>query len=142
MTRLKLSLLLVALALLPLAAAGPLSVVCGADCRIDAASTGYSPVAAALPMGGSVTWHSTDITHVTRDQGVTAGAPACFEVGHVQFEDSPAVRFDIDGSALFATVEGVTTKCASALVTPAAAVLPYFCSLHPTMRASLVVTAV
>lgn len=140
----KLALPLVVLALaLPLVGAAPLPTHCGEDCRIDASSTGYSPPVATIASGSSVTFVSTDIGHVTRDVGITASAAACFEAYGEGFGgEATPVRFDLQGTQLVATIEGVTTRCASAVATPAGAMLPYFCSIHPTMRGALVVTAV
>lgn len=123
---------------LPLVAALP--GVCGEDCRIDAASTGYAPPIAVIASGSSVTWHTVDITHVTRDQIIGPGA-ACFEVGAGRGQDAPAVRFDVTEAGLIATVEGESTTCSNALGAAAGYVLPYFCTIHPTMRGALVVTA-
>ena len=133
---------LLALALLPPVAAAPLPGTCGDPCVIEAASAGYSPLASVISTGASVVWHSADITHITRDTGVTAGSAACFEVIGAMGEDAPAVRFDIEGLAVVATVDGVSTPCANAVATPAGAVIPYFCSIHPTMRGVLVVAGV
>lgn len=131
-------LLLVALLALPAVTALP--ALCGSDCRI-AASTfpGYDPPLAVLASGSTVTFHSTDIQHVTRDSGV--GSPRCFLVGHEGGQDSPPVRFDIVGGALVATAQGESAVCGSAVGDGAGGyALQYFCVLHPLMRGGLVVT--
>lgn len=118
-------------------------VACATDeCRINAASAGYDPTVMTLSTGASVVWHSPDVTHVTRDLAVGAATPACFEALGQGGEDAPPVRFDLVGTQLVATIEGVSTPCANAVATPGGAVLPYFCVIHPTMRGALVVTAV
>lgn len=138
---------LVALAVPPVGALpGPLPEptapgVCGADCVITALSTGYDPTVTLVPAGAQVSWLSEDITHVTRDLTVSAAALPCFDVFAGQGDSTPPVRFDLEGTQLVATVDGVSTPCANAIATPGGAVLPYFCSIHPTMRAALVITA-
>ena len=130
--------LLVALVVLPAATALP--VVCGTDCRIAASSIpGYDPAIAIIASGSTVTWHATDVTHFQRDMAI--GVDACFETGGEAHGDSEPVRFDIVGGALVATMNGITSPCESARGDGAGGfVLPYFCVLHPTMRAAIVVT--
>lgn len=100
------------------------------------------PPLAVISSGSSVTFGSVDVTHVTRDSGVTAGMP-CFSVIGAGGENSPPVRFDVTKGALFATVEGEATRCANAMGDAAAGfALNYFCTIHPTMRGALVVTPV
>lgn len=133
-----LALAIVAVFALPAVAALP--AVCGPDCRINASSfPGYDPLVALIASGTSVTWHSTDTTHLTRDTSVS-GAEPCLEVVHERGADSPSVRFDLVEETLFATTEGVTLECGNATATSAGAALNYFCVLHPLMRAALVVT--
>lgn len=130
------ALALLALLAVPLVAAG------GATTDIDATSTGYTPPVAVIASGDLVTWTSIDITHVQRDMTLTASAVACFEVGAGHAETSPAVRFDATASGLVATVDGESRVCSGAIGAGAAGfVLPYFCSIHPTMRGALVITA-
>lgn len=138
----KRALLALALALVPLASGLPGS--CADPCVIASDGTfGYTPPAAVLASGGSVVWTSNDYTHITRDgRGLLDGANPCFFVDHYPDQPSTAVRFDIVGSALLATAGGTTLPCLGAVATPAGAVMPYFCTLHPTMRGTLVVTAV
>lgn len=126
--------------LAPLAAALP--GVCADDCRIGSASfPGYEPVATIIANGASVTWFSTDNTHVQQDTPV-GSSQTCFAVGAALGEDSLPVRFDIAGATLTATVDGETTTCRSAIGNAAGGfVVPYFCTIHPTMRGTLVITA-
>lgn len=130
---------ILAILALPLVAALPAPALCGPECRITAASAGYDPAVTTIATGSSVVWSSADITHVQRDQAVGSARP-CFEVLAEPGGDTPAVRFDLAAGALVATVDGVSATCTSAVATPAGAVVAYFCSLHPTMRAAIVVT--
>lgn len=130
---------LVVFAALPLTA-GALPGACADPCTIEASSApGYQPVVAAIASGASVVWRSTDVTHVTRDLRVGAGG-ACFEVRHAAGEDSILVRFDIEGASLVATVLDESIACRGAIVSAAGATVTYFCTLHPTMRGTLVIT--
>lgn len=140
----KLALGLVILALaVPFVGAAPLPTHCGSDCTIEAAATGYNPPVVTIATGSSVTWVSADIFHVTRDVGVGSGSSACFEAaGEGMGGAAPPVRFDLVGASLVATIDGVSTPCPTAVATPAGAVLSYYCTIHPTMRGALVVTAV
>jgi len=132
---------LAALALLALPAAAALPVACADECRIASSSLGYDPLVAFLASGASVVWSSSDITHVTREATVGSATEECFEVAHAKGADSSAVRLDIQDGALFATVDGDTRRCTSAVGSEQGGfALHYFCTLHPTMRAALVVT--
>lgn len=128
-------------AIVAVPAVSALPAVCGPDCRINASSfPGYDPAVAVIASGSSVTWHSVDTTHATRDATVT-GAGQCFFVTGEGGEDSPPVRFEIVDGALQATAEGSTERCANAVGNGAGGfVMQYFCVLHPLMRAALVVT--
>lgn len=131
------------LAIVALPAASALPALCGTDCRINASSLpGYDPVLAVIASGSTVTFHSVDVQHFTRDLSVTgAGAPECFFADHPGGEDSSPVLFEIADGGLQATIDGVTTTCTSAAGAGAGGfVLNYFCVLHPFMRAALVVT--
>lgn len=132
---------MVILALLVFPAAAALPVACGADCRINASSLpGYDPAVTSIASGSTVTWHSTDITHVTRDTATT-GADECFTAVHFGDEDSQPIRFDIVGGTLTATDGDATYECLNAIGDGASGFqLHYFCTLHPIMRGALVVT--
>ncbi|HVM45552.1 MAG TPA: hypothetical protein VM582_06415 [Candidatus Thermoplasmatota archaeon] len=124
-------------ALVPLAAALP--AVCPDPCVVASSGAGYEPLVSVIASGASVVWTSSDYTHITQD-GRGLGDDPCFFVLHDPDSPSPAVRFDVVGTALVATVEGQSAVCGSAVATPAGATLPYYCWLHPTMRGALVVT--
>ncbi|HUR70197.1 MAG TPA: hypothetical protein VM370_13215 [Candidatus Thermoplasmatota archaeon] len=131
----KLLALVLALVLAPVAAGAIAG--CVPACEVDASENGYATPITVLPSGQSVAWTSTDITHINSD--VRLGGDLCFTTIAAGGETSAFVRFDLVDGALFATVDGETLPCATPLVTPAAAVIPYHCELHPTMIGVLVV---
>ncbi|MHB1261529.1 MAG: cupredoxin domain-containing protein [Thermoplasmatota archaeon] len=114
---------------------------CGGTCTITAASTGYMMPVTTVASGEDVVWHSTDVSHVQRETSTPVGSPAaCFNVNAPGSGDSAAVTFAISGGALEATVGSTTTTCANAVEAGGNFVVPYHCTLHPTMRGVLVVT--
>lgn len=142
----KLAPLVVLAALLALAApAQPAPApTCDAECSIDSNAFGYQLPVTLVASGAAVTWRSLDTVHVTLDGAGFGEDRSCFTVVHNRVEPSPAVRFDVAGGVLTATTlseAGTSTEeCVNASPLPDGAfVLPYFCSLHPSMRGVLVV---
>ena len=129
------------LVVLALPAVAALPAVCGPDCHINASSLpGYDPIVAIIASGTTVTWHSTDSQHFTRDTSIS-GADQCFFADHPGGAASQPIVFDIVGDTLTATDNGVTSVCGNAMGNGAVGFeMDYFCVLHPFMRASLVVT--
>lgn len=140
--RLVLAALALAMALAPLAASAP--AACGDPCVVEPAlQLTYVPPAVVVASGGSVVWHHTDgYGHAQQDGKNAADADFCFFALAPAGESTNPVRFDLVDGALFATSpEWGTLPCGNAVVTPAAAVLPYYCTLHNNMRGTIVVQA-
>ncbi len=115
---------------------------CADDCEIPSHSFGYVPPLFEVASGASVVWTSLDTIHVTADGAAGGDAGTCFFVDHHTTFDSIPVRFDFDGSTLTATADGRTSECGGVDVLPSgAALLQYFCVLHPNMRGALLVSA-
>lgn len=126
--------------LAPLATALP--VVCGAECRVGADSlTGYTPPVLLLRSGSSVTWTTTDgAPHIQQEVRLSGATEPCFSA--VSTGDEPVslpVRFEIAADGLFATSDAATLRCENAIQTSAGHALQYYCALHPSMRAILMV---
>ena len=125
---------------------GPLTVpvVCTGTCTVTASTVpGYVPPVVAVQSGSDVVWESTDVGHIQRETSTPAGSPAaCFSVAVAGGGTSVPVTFDVTGGAVSATVGGIATTCANAVpVDGAAFLVPYHCTLHPTMRGFVAVVA-
>lgn len=142
------ALLLGLVALASLAPAAPAPVFCDAACTISANAAGYVLPAVIVTSGAVVTWTSTDSTHVNRDGLPLVGAQGtCISGDSFHPLAGPvSEKLEIVGGVLYATKQGVPTPtavaCTGATALPDGSfLLPYYCSLHPTMRGALVVTA-
>ena len=119
-------------------------VVCTGTCTVTASTVpGYVPPVLLLQSGSDVVWESTDVGHIQRETSTPLGSPgACFSVPVSGGGTSVPVTFDIVGSAVSATVGGIATTCANAVtVDDEAFLVPYHCTLHPTMRGFVAVVA-
>jgi hypothetical protein len=145
-----LAVLALALAVAPFGAAAPL--LCGADCTVQSQSVlGFVPVVQPVPDGGRVTWGALDTAHVVVDNFPDSAAEPCFSVTtgpDPSPEDTLTVQFDIVGGALQATTDPGTSRaatlpCGSAFALAVGGfMLPYYCQIHPWMRAALLVGVV
>ncbi|HUR24673.1 MAG TPA: hypothetical protein VM327_01495 [Candidatus Thermoplasmatota archaeon] len=125
---------------------GPLfvPVACTGTCTVTASSVpGYVPPVLLIQSGSDVVWESTDVGHVQRETSTPVGSPgACFSVSSPGGGSSVPVTFEIVGGALSATVGGIAKTCANAATADGGAFLvPYHCTIHPTMRGFVAVVA-
>ena len=141
------ALLLGLLALATLVPAAPAPVVCDSACTIQANALGYVLPVVVVRSGANVTWASTDSTHVNRDGVPPVGAAgSCIKAdSYHPATNTVSEQFDIVDGVLYATKLGVLVPesfaCTSATKLPDGSfLLPYYCTLHPTMRGALVVT--
>ncbi len=115
---------------------------CVDTCEIGSHGLGYIPPVAEVDSGAAIVWTSMDTFHITADGAPGNPAGTCFFVDHHTSYPSTPVTFDFDGSVVTATVDGVTSECAGAQALPSgAALLQYYCVIHPNMRAALIVNA-
>ncbi|HET6398898.1 MAG TPA: hypothetical protein VFH47_05030 [Candidatus Thermoplasmatota archaeon] len=119
-----------------LALATPLR--CADPCVVGTSNAGYSPPVVEVASGGSVVWRSTGGGHIQSDVGQ---APECFVTFVASGGTSGPARFDVRGGALWAnTTELGDVACLNAQRLPTGGfVLPYECTIHPSMRGAIVV---
>ena len=121
------------------AEAGP-DPVCEDECMMPSAGAGFVPPVNVVLSGATVSWSSLDTSHLNVDgTGLGSDAPICFAVGYNPSAPSDGVTLVIDGALLKATVDGVTKVCQNGRGGDQGFILPYYCTLHPTMHGTLVV---
>lgn len=129
-----------ALGLAAIALATPLA--CPSPCGVASnAVTGYIPAVAEVASGGTIVWSATDVQHVQVDHG-PAFRDACLVTLASPFNGPDAARFEIVDGRLFATTASLgTLECVNAQPLPAGGFgLAYSCTLHATMRGTILVT--
>lgn len=120
-----------------LAVATPAS--CADPCVVPSSFAGYAPPVVEIAPGNRILWTTLDVTHVQVDAG------NCFVTTASRNSPSAAIRFDVVDGALFATGPGPdgvvrTTECTRAVPLPEGGfLLPYYCRLHPSMQAAILV---
>lgn len=126
------------LALPALALGSPLR--CADPCVVDTSYAGYAPPVVEVESGGTVVWRSSGGGHIQADTGTQ---PECFVTFVDGGEDSDPARFEVRGGALWANTTSLgDAECHNAKkVDDATFVLPYECTIHPSMRGAIVVQA-
>ncbi len=115
---------------------------CADTCEVASHGFGYIAPVSEVNSGASIVWSSIDTFHITADGSLGSPGGSCFFVDHHTTFDSEPVRFDFDGTTLTATSSAGTLACEGAqTVGGTAALLQYYCVLHPNMRAALLVNA-
>ena len=135
---------LIVLAALAVASGGmalPGPLTCSTTCVVASNGAGYVPPLLIVESGASIVWKSLDTSHVSAEgTGLGDAAEPCFLVSYSSSNPSDPVTFAIAAGSVTATVGDDTATCGNTHELPdGGLLLPYWCALHPNMRAALIV---